>query len=100
MAKPPRTEPITPQGIRRELGLYLDKKRLDSATRIAVYVGPPTAVEGAWFAFSSATRITVYVGPPPSTPEPDEKRFFLSRFGAHVGVFLPRTDAAKKAGER
>jgi hypothetical protein len=77
MAKPPRTEPITPQGIRRELGLYLDKKRLDSAT-----------------------CITVYVGPPPSTPEPDEKRFFLSRFGAHVGVFLPRTDAAKKAGER
>jgi hypothetical protein len=77
MAETPRTEPITPQGIRRELSLCLDKKRLDSAT-----------------------SITVYVGPPPCERKPDEMRFFISRYGTHVGVFIPGVDAAEKAGKR
>lgn len=33
MAKPPRTEPIIPAGIRRELSLLIDKKRMDSAKK-------------------------------------------------------------------
>ena len=76
MAKTTRTEPITHRGVSRELSLLMDKHRLDSAT-----------------------RVTVYIGAPVNPAEPEEKRFFLPAFGCHVGVFLPVEDAARKAGK-
>lgn len=66
-------EPITQAGVRRELSLLIDKKRLDAAT------------------------VTVYVGPAQTAPAANEKRFYLSRFGVHVGVFAPVPGAMDRA---
>ena len=45
----------------------------------------------------AATHFTVYVGPPPVTLQPNEIRVYLSKFGAHCGLFIPGPDEREQS---